>query len=103
MACHQSNARPDYPTTREREILNHIWGGLTSQEIAVRLKIVPKTEESHRANLMRKFRASNAAQLLRMALLEGILQVPLSNGTAPHSTADRPHNAKGPGKLFSLT
>ena len=58
-----SNPRPDQPTPREREILNYIWAGLTSQEIAARLRIAPKTVESHRANLLRKFRASNAAQL----------------------------------------
>ena len=65
-----SRPRPDEPTAREREILNHIWAGLTSQEIAARLQIAPKTVESHRANLLRKFRASNSAQLLRLALLE---------------------------------
>ena len=71
-----STTRPDQPTPREQEILNYIWAGLTSQEIATRLQIAQKTVESHRANLLRKFRATNAAQLLRLALLEGLLAVP---------------------------
>ena len=71
-----STTRPDQPTPREQEILNYIWAGLTSQEIATRLQIAQKTVESHRANLLRKFRAANAAQLLRLALLEGLLAVP---------------------------
>lgn len=71
-----STTRPDQPTPREQEILNYIWAGLTSQEIAARLQIAQKTVESHRANLLRKFRATNAAQLLRLALLEGLLSVP---------------------------
>lgn len=70
-----STNRPDQPTPREQEILNYIWAGLTSQEIAARLQIAQKTVESHRANLLRKFRATNAAQLLRLALLEGLLSV----------------------------
>ncbi|MCC6968492.1 MAG: helix-turn-helix transcriptional regulator [Nitrospira sp.] len=80
-----STPRPDQPTPREQEILNHIWAGLTSQEIAARLQIAPKTVESHRANLLRKFRAANAAQLLRLALLEGLLSVP-STKCAPDGT-----------------
>ncbi len=97
-----SRPRPDEPTAREREILNHIWAGLTSQEIAARLQIAPKTVESHRANLLRKFRASNSAQLLRLALLEGILQIPSSNSTTPLSAARGTHNPKGVRKLTSL-
>ncbi len=75
-----STARSDQPTPREQEILNYIWAGLTSQEIAARLQIAQKTVESHRANLLRKFRATNAAQLLRLALLEGLLSVPSAEG-----------------------
>lgn len=87
-----SHPRPDQPTPREREILNFIWAGLTSQEIATRLGVAPKTVESHRANLLRKFRATNAAQLLRFALLEGLLDVPSPKGetnTSPKARADR--------------
>ncbi len=94
--------RPDEPTARARETLNHIWGGLTSHEIAVRLKIAPKTAESHRANLMRKFRASNAAQLLRLALLEGVLEVPSFNGAAPPPQDDNLTTQLGRGNSPAL-
>lgn len=96
-----SQPRPDEPTAREREILNHIWAGLTSHEIAARLQIAPKTVESHRANLLRKFRASNSAQLLRLALLEGILQVS-STHSAPSAIVRRTQQPKGIRKLASL-
>jgi len=97
-----SRPRPDQPTAREREILNYIWAGLTSQEIAARLEIAPKTVESHRANLLRKFRATNAAQLLRLALLEGVLTVPGSDHATPLPAKRGAQNIKGPRKLTSL-
>ncbi|MBS0170553.1 MAG: helix-turn-helix transcriptional regulator [Nitrospira sp.] len=97
-----SHPRPDKPTPREREILNYIWAGLTSQEIAARLRIAPKTVESHRANLLRKFRASNAAQLLRSALLEGYLLDPSTTGETNPSEKTRAHTAAGARKLTPL-
>lgn len=97
-----SRPRPDTPTAREREILNHIWAGLTSQEIAVRLQIAPKTVESHRANLLRKFRATNSAQLLRLALLEGLLDISSSNSAGLSQTASGTHNPSETRKLTNL-
>ena len=97
-----SQPRPDAPTAREREILTHIWAGLTSQEIATRLQIAPKTVESHRANLLRKFRATNSAQLLRLALLEGILRMPSSNNTDPSQTSADSQSAKETRKLTNV-
>lgn len=79
------------PTAREREILDLIWAGLTTQEIAPRLGITTKTVESHRSNLMRKFRVSNIAQLLRVALLKGILRVnPSPRANKPPRRFDSP-------------
>ncbi|GAB1724004.1 MAG: hypothetical protein GDA65_04275 [Nitrospira sp. CR1.1] len=96
-----SSPRLDQPTPREQEILNYIWAGLTSQEIATRLRIAQKTVESHRANLLRKFRAANAAQLLRLALLEGLLTVPAAGcATDTKRTAQ---SAKASRRLASLT
>ena len=48
-----------------------MWGGLKNREIGQRLKISIKTVEAHRANIMKKLRVSNAAQLLREALEGG--------------------------------
>jgi DNA-binding CsgD family transcriptional regulator len=57
-------------TRREREVLDSISGGHTNKEGALRLKIGPRTFESHRARIMRKLAARNAAELLRKVLAE---------------------------------
>lgn len=67
--------RPEVLTKREREVLELIWDGLKSKEIAQRLKISVKTVEAHRANMMKKVRVSNAAQLLNAAIQEGLIQI----------------------------
>lgn len=97
-----SHPRPDQPTPREREILNFIWAGLTSQEIAARLGVAPKTVESHRANLLRKFRAANAAQLLRFALQEGLLDAPSPKSETNTPPKARAHSLQAVRKLTSL-
>jgi DNA-binding CsgD family transcriptional regulator len=56
-------------TPREREVLALISGGDTNKEGALRLKISPRTFESHRAQIMRKLGARNAADLLRKVLV----------------------------------
>ena len=67
--------RPEALTQREQEILQLIWSGLKNKEIAQRLKISVKTVEAHRANMMKKVRVSNAAQLLNAAIQEGLIQI----------------------------
>lgn len=63
-------------TPREREILGHIEHGQTTKEIARLLGISPKTVEYHRTHLMRKFEASNMAEVVHKARLQ-INQPPL--------------------------
>ncbi len=67
--------RPEALTEREQEILQLIWSGLKNKEIAERLKISVKTVEAHRANMMKKVRVSNAAQLLNAAIQDGLIQI----------------------------
>ncbi|HNP59968.1 MAG: response regulator transcription factor [Nitrospirota bacterium] len=67
--------RPEALTQREQEILQLIWSGLKNKEIAQQLKISVKTVEAHRANMMKKVRVSNAAQLLNAAIQEGLIQI----------------------------
>ena len=62
-------------TDREQEILQLIWNGLKNREIGTRLKISVKTVEAHRANMMKKLRVSNAAQLLKAAIEESFIRV----------------------------
>ena len=56
-------------TPREREVLGHVSQGCSNKQGAVRMQIGSRTFESHRARLMRKLGARNAADLVRMAFL----------------------------------
>ena len=67
--------RPESLTAREEEILELIWAGFKNKEIGQRLKISVKTVEAHRANMMKKMRVSNTAQLLRTAIQGGTLKI----------------------------
>ncbi len=67
--------RPESLTSREQEIIELIWAGFKNKEIGERLKISVKTVEAHRANMMKKMRVSNTAQLLRAAIREGMINV----------------------------
>ena len=64
---------PDEPLTdRETEIIREIVNGLSTQEIAEKLFISPRTVETHRKNLMAKLNMKNLASLVRWALEGGI-------------------------------
>jgi DNA-binding NarL/FixJ family response regulator len=67
--------RPESLTSREQEILNLIWAGFRNKETGQRLKISVKTVEAHRANMMKKMRVSNTAQLLKTAILENVIRI----------------------------
>jgi DNA-binding NarL/FixJ family response regulator len=54
-------------TKREIEIIRLIAEGLTSQHMADKLFISPRTVETHRANLMKKMGVKNAVELVRKA------------------------------------
>jgi DNA-binding CsgD family transcriptional regulator len=75
-------------TRRERDVLQLISQGLTNKEGAFRLNIGPRTFESHRARIMRKFKARNTAHLVSMALQA---PAPAEHGsTAAAGTRSRP-------------
>lgn len=67
--------RPESLTSREQEILELIWAGFKNKEIGQRLKISVKTVEAHRANMMKKMRVSNTAQLLKTAIQGGMIRI----------------------------
>ena len=58
-------------TPREREVLAQIAGGASNKEAGRRLGISPRTIEVHRARIMEKLGAKNAADLVRIVLSEG--------------------------------
>lgn len=68
-------------TPREREVLAQIAAGASNKEAGRRLGISPRTIEVHRARVMEKIGARNAADLVRIVLSSG-------NGRAPSSPHD---------------
>jgi FixJ family two-component response regulator len=55
-------------TPREREVLEQIVNGSSNKEAGRNLDISPRTIEVHRAHIMTKLGARNAADLVRIAL-----------------------------------
>jgi FixJ family two-component response regulator len=55
-------------TPREREVLRLIAGGASNKEAGRELSISPRTVEVHRARVMEKLGARNAADLTRIVL-----------------------------------
>jgi DNA-binding NarL/FixJ family response regulator len=63
-------------TSREREVLQLIADGNTTQEVADILQISPHTATRHRANLMQKLNAHNLVELVMVAAQKGIIVIP---------------------------
>ncbi len=63
-------------TSREREVLQLIAEGCTTQALAETLGISPHTATRHRANLMQKLDAHNQVELLRNASRKGLILMP---------------------------
>ncbi|MGE4255692.1 MAG: response regulator FixJ [Xanthobacteraceae bacterium] len=60
-------------SNRERQVLDGLVAGQPNKTIAYNLDISPRTVEIYRANLMTKMNASSLSELVRMALVAGIL------------------------------
>jgi two-component system, LuxR family, response regulator FixJ len=69
-------------SNREREVLDGLVAGHANKRIAFDLGISPRTIEIYRANLMTKMQAASLSELVRMALIAGIL--------SPSSKPDTP-------------
>ena len=57
-------------TPREGEVLSRIADGASNKEAGRQLGISPRTVEVHRARIMEKLGAKNAADLVRIVLSE---------------------------------
>lgn len=55
-------------TPKEKQILEHIVQGYNSREIADKLFLSIRTVDNHRANMMKKTKAKNTADLVKMAI-----------------------------------
>jgi two-component system, LuxR family, response regulator FixJ len=67
------NDRLQALSTREREVLHGLVAGKPNKIIAFDLGISPRTVEIYRANVMTKMKASSLSELVRMALVSGVL------------------------------
>jgi DNA-binding NarL/FixJ family response regulator len=67
-------ADPGPLTPREREILQLVAEGKSNKEVADLLGISPRTAETHRLNLMHKLGLRSAAELVRYAIRNQIIQ-----------------------------
>ena len=61
-------------TARQREIAQLLAEGRTTKEVASMLHLSVKTAETHRANLMRRLNCHSAADLVRYALRNQIIE-----------------------------
>lgn len=61
-------------TRREKEILAEAAIGLTTAQIAEKLFISPHTVESHRKNLIEKFKTSNLSSVIKLAIEYGLIR-----------------------------
>ncbi len=56
-------------TAREQEVVRHLVAGLSNKQIAREMGISIKTVEHHRAHIMSKSNATNAADLVRLGVI----------------------------------
>jgi len=63
----------DTLTSREREILQLVVEGNSTNDISALLTISARTVETHRANLMHKLKIASQVELVRFAIKKGIL------------------------------
>ena len=61
-------------SNRERQVLEGLVAGKANKVIAFDLGISPRTVEIYRANLMTKMQANSLSDLVRMAMVAGILE-----------------------------
>ena len=67
-------------SNRERQVLEGLVAGHANKTIAYDLEISPRTVEIYRANVMTKMEAKSLSELVRMALVGGILDNPPTSG-----------------------
>lgn len=61
-------------SVREREVLQLLAEGHATKEVAHRLQLSPKTVETHRLSLFSKLKVGGVADLVRIAVKEGLVK-----------------------------
>lgn len=65
--------KPSHLTRRETEILRLLAEGFTTSEMAEKLFTSKRTIETHRQNILEKTQTKNTAALIKLAMLQGLL------------------------------
>ena len=78
-------------TSRERDVLGQIAAGSSNKQAGRELGISPRTIEVHRARIMEKLGARNAADLMRIVLSDAAPETPAAHGF----DASRPFDPDG--------
>jgi two-component system, LuxR family, response regulator FixJ len=73
MARAEIDSRIAALSNRERDVLAGLVAGRANKQIAYDLGISPRTVEIYRANLMNKMQAGSLSELVRMALVVGVV------------------------------
>jgi DNA-binding NarL/FixJ family response regulator len=60
-------------TRREREVLQMVVEGMTSRQMAERLKLSQRTVDHHRSSLLRKFNRKNSVDMVNYAVRHGLV------------------------------
>jgi DNA-binding NarL/FixJ family response regulator len=63
----------DTLSEREREVLAYLAAGATSKEIALTLRLSPKTVENHRSRILEKLEVNSTAAAVRVAVAHGLI------------------------------
>lgn len=66
------NSKP-FLTSKEFLVLQLIAEGLSNPKIGLKLSISPKTVDTHRQNIMKKLDVHSAPELIKKALIKGLL------------------------------
>ena len=62
-------------TARQTQVLTQIAEGYTTKQIALNLGVSPKTVETHRTQLMNRLEIFSVAELVRLAIREGLIEI----------------------------
>ena len=73
-SCREIDDKLAALSNRERQVLDGLVAGNANKIIAFDLGISPRTVEIYRANLMTKMEANSLSDLVRMAMMAGILE-----------------------------
>lgn len=74
LLAQQSTQEEEALTAREMAVLQGLAQGLTSKQIAIQMKIGPRTVETHTQKIYRKLKAQNKGDAVRIAGEKGLLK-----------------------------